>query len=158
MSVSLNHGCMRASFAVIRFFGSYTKMRLSRSRNCRLKSVWPGIVSCHPCQQAETVEQGKKWTYGKLLHCFHVFLGSLVRIRVGVVQLVVLEISSSTIVVNYQVQLCQNILTSLQNCAMILDLACRPLGQFLCQSCHCIQPPSWLDAPGCHGFGREHHQ
>ena len=82
ISDSLNQGCCRASLAVMRFFGSYTNIRLRRSRNCLLKSVCPGIVSC-TCQSAQAVVTGN--TYVKLLHRLDIFLGCLVGVRVGIV-------------------------------------------------------------------------
>lgn len=93
MSDSLNQGCWRASLAVMRFLGSYTKMRRSRSRNCRLKSVWAGMVSYDMLVLRSSHCFATNNTYGKLLHCLDVFLRRLVGFRIGVVQLVVFEIS-----------------------------------------------------------------
>lgn len=81
----------------MRFFGSYTNIRLRRSRNCLLKSVCPGIVSC-TCQSAQAVVTGN--TYVKLLHRLDVLLRGLVDIVVRVVKLVVLEVSCGTVVIS----------------------------------------------------------
>lgn len=58
-----------------------------------LKSVWPGIVSCC-CQPG--LSSTRDGTYVELLHCLDILLRRFVDVIVGVVQLVVLEVTCST--------------------------------------------------------------